>query len=232
MTQQQSPDDIRRDIERTRYELANDVDTLHEKVSPKAVASRRVDSAKGAMSGLKEKVMGSSSGGHSASSTMHSGLDSTKGAVSSAGSAVTSAPTAATSRTQGNPLAAGLIAFGAGWLASSLLPSSEKEQHATMAAKDKVSEHSDTLTAPAKEAAQGMKENLQPKAQQAAESLKSTATDAAQTVKGEAASAKDDVAGQAQHAKDEVRGGGQGETVDLNQPVGSEHRTGPTTPGY
>lgn len=231
MTQQQSPDEIRRDIERTRYELANDVDTLHEKVSPKAVASRRVESAKGAVTGLKDKVMGSSSGEHSARDSMHGGLASTKDAVSSAGSAITSAPSAATSRAQGNPLAAGVIAFGAGWLVSSLLPSSEKEQQATLTAKDKVSEHSDTLTAPAKDAAQGLKENLQPKAQQAAESLKSTATDAAQTVKGEAQSAKDDVASQARQAKDEVSGG-QGDTVDLNQPVGTEHRAGPTTPGY
>jgi uncharacterized protein YjbJ (UPF0337 family) len=96
-------------------------------------------------------------------------------------------------QTQGNPLAAGVIAFGAGWLISSLLPASEKEKQATMQAKDKVSEHSDTLTAPLKEAAQGAKENLEPHAKQAAESVKSTATDAADNVKGEAKSAKDDL---------------------------------------
>ena len=95
MTQQQSPDEIRRDIERTRSELAYDVDTLHEKVSPRAVAGRRVDSVKGAVGGLKDKVMGSSSGVHSAGDAMHSGLDSTRGAISSAGDAVTSAPSAA-----------------------------------------------------------------------------------------------------------------------------------------
>ena len=103
------------------------------------------------------------------------------------------APQAVRQQTQGNPLAAGVIAFGAGWLISSLLPASEKEKQATMEAKDKVSEHSDALTAPLKESAQNAKENLQPHAQQAADSVKSTATDAAGNVKGEAQHAKQDL---------------------------------------
>lgn len=181
----QTPEEIRRDIERTRYELASDVDTLHEKVSPSAIASRRTQATKNRLSSVKDRVMGSAQG--------------VSGSASSTGSdvagSVKQAPSAVRQQTQGNPLAAGVIAFGAGWLISSLLPSSEKEQQATMAAKDQVQEHSDTLTAPLKEAAQGAKENLQPKAQEAADSVKSTATDAAGTVKGEAQSAKNNVAG-------------------------------------
>lgn len=204
-----NPDDIRRDIEQTRRELASDVDTLHEKVSPSAVAHRRVESVKGAATSAKEKVMGSASdAGGSVSS-----------ATGSVASAAGSAPDAARRQTRGNPLAAGLIAFGAGWLVSSLLPASEKEQQAATQAKDKVSEHSDTLTAPLKEAAQGAKDNLQEPARQAAESVRSTATDAAQTVKDDAQSAKDDVAGQAQHARDQVAG--ESGTTDVNRPVGT-----------
>ena len=181
----QSPEEIRRDIERTRYELASDVDTLHEKVSPSAIAQRRTQATKNRLSSVKDRVMGSAHGVSSSASSTGSDV---------AGS-VKQAPSAVRQQTQGNPLAAGVIAFGAGWLISSLLPSSEKEQQATMAAKDQLQEHSDTLTAPLKEAAQGAKENLQPKAQEAADSVKSTATDAAGTVKGEAKSAKDNVSG-------------------------------------
>ena len=179
----QTPEEIRRDIERTRYELATDVDTLHEKVSPSAIASRRTQATKNRLGSVKDRIMGSA---HDASSSASSTGSDVAGSVKQA-------PTAVRQQTQGNPLAAGVIAFGAGWLVSSLLPSSEKEQQATMAAKDQVQEHSDTLTAPLKEAAQGAKENLQPKAQEAADSVKSTATDAAGTVKGEAKSAKDNV---------------------------------------
>ena len=181
----QTPEEIRRDIERTRMELATDVDTLHEKVSPSAIASRRTQATKNRLSSVKDRVMGSAHGVSSSASSTGSDV---------AGS-VKQAPSAVRQQTQGNPLAAGVIAFGAGWLISSLLPSSEKEQQVTMAAKDQVQEHSDTLTAPLKEAAQGAKENLQPKAQEAADSVKSTATEAAGTVKGEAKSAKENVSG-------------------------------------
>ena len=78
-------------------------------------------------------------------------------------------------KTQGNPLAAGVIAFGAGWLLSSLLPASEKEKQVAAAVKDKASEHSDKLTAPLSEAAQQATENLREPAKQAVESIKSTA---------------------------------------------------------
>ena len=179
----QTPEEIRRDIERTRYELATDVDTLHEKVSPSAIAQRRTQATKNRLGSVKDRVMGSA---HDASSSASSTGSDVAGSVKQA-------PSAVRQQTQGNPLAAGVIAFGAGWLISSLLPSSETEQQATMAAKDQVQEHSDTLTAPLKEAAQGAKDNLQPKAQEAADSVKSTATDAAGTVKGEAQSAKDDL---------------------------------------
>jgi cell division septum initiation protein DivIVA len=121
-------------------------------------------------------------------------------AASTVADAASSAPQAARHKAQGNPLAAGVIAFGAGWLISSLLPASEKEQRAAVAVKDKASEHSDVLTAPLSEAAQ----NLREPAQQAVESVKSTATDAASTVKDETRSAKDEVAGRTQEAKDTV----------------------------
>jgi ElaB/YqjD/DUF883 family membrane-anchored ribosome-binding protein len=203
-----SPDEIRRDIEQTRRELASDVDVLHEKVSPSAVAGRKVESAKGAVTGLKDKVMGATS--------------SSGDAVSSAGSSVTdaasSAPSAVRSQTQGNPLAAGVIAFGAGWLLSSLLPASEKEKQVATQVKDKASEHSDTFTEPAKQAAQDVKENLKAPVQEAADSVRSTATDAAGTVQDSASRAKDEVAGQARDAKDHVQGNG---STDLGRPVGT-----------
>ena len=187
-TQSQSPEEIRRDIERTRAELASDVDTLHQKVSPSAIAHRRSEAVKGRLTTMRDKVMGSAGDTtSSAASGLHSATDGAK-----------QAPSAVRRQTQGNPLAAGMIAFGAGWLVSSLLPASEKEKEAALQAKDKVSDHSDTLTAPLKEAAQGARENLQPKAQEAADSVRSSATDAADKVKGEAQSAKQDLTGRGQ----------------------------------
>ena len=98
---------------------------------------------------------------------MGTASDKASSVASSVGDAATGAPSAARQKTQGNPLAAGLIAFGAGWLISSLLPATEKEKQAASTVKDKASEHSDTLTAPLKEAAGTAKENLQGTAQDA-----------------------------------------------------------------
>lgn len=203
-TRSDDPEVIRRDIEATRAGLSRDVDALHEKVSPSAVVGRRVEKAKGAVGSVKDKVMGSSNDPYD-DGALGSATDKASSMVSSVGDTATSAPSAARRKTQGNPLAAGLIAFGVGWLASSLLPASDKEQQAATAVKDKASEHSDTLTQPLKEAAGNAKDNLQGPAQDAVASVKGTAVHAAGTVKDEAASAKDDVAGSAQQAKNEVQ---------------------------
>ncbi len=203
-TRSDDPEVIRRDIEATRADLSRDVDALTEKVSPARVMERRVDRAKSAVGSVKEKVMGSQSNPND-NGAVGTASDKASSVASSVGDAATAAPSAARQKTQGNPMAAGLIAFGAGWLISSLLPASEKEKQAASTVKDKASEHSDTLTAPLKEAAGNAKENLQGPAQDAVASVKDKATDAASTVKGEAASAKDDVAGSAQQAKDEVK---------------------------
>jgi hypothetical protein len=120
--------------------------------------------------------------------------------------AVQEAPQAIRRQTQGNPLAAGLIAFGVGWLVSSLMPATEKERQLAQQAETAVRENKDALLAPAKQVAQELKEELQPAAQQAAQEVKATAQDAAQTVKQEGQSAAQDVQGQAQQSRQTVQG--------------------------
>ena len=203
-TKSDDPEVIRRNIDATRADLSRDVDALTEKVSPGRVVSRNVDKAKGRLSTVKERVMGADDDPYD-DGALGSASDKASSVAGSIGDTATSAPSVARQKTQGNPLAAGLIAFGVGWLASSLLPASEKEQQAASAVKDKASEHSDTLTAPLKEAAAGAKDNLAGPAQEAVQSVKGTATDAATHVKDEAASAKDDVTGSAKHATSEVQ---------------------------
>ena len=200
------PDVIRRQIEDTRRELSYDVDALNEKVNPTRVMDRRVSAAKGRVSRMKDRVMGSaqdktSSAQHMASNTAGSVQD----MASTAAGAVQQAPQTLTRQAQGNPLAAGLIAFGVGWLVSSLLPASQKEQQLASQAESAVREHKDALLEPAKQAAQDMREQLQPAAQQAVEEVKSTAQDAASTVKEEGQSAAQDVQGQAQQSKETVQ---------------------------
>ena len=211
------PDVIRRQIEDTRRELSYDVDALNEKVNPARVVDRRVTAAKGRMTNLKEKVMGSaqdttyhaqgvaSNAAGSVQSAASSAADSVQGAASSAATAVQQAPDTIVRQTQGNPLAAGLIAFGVGWLVSSLLPASEKEKQLAQQAETAIRENKDALLEPAKQAAQEIGEELKPAAQEAVASVKSTAQDAATTVTEEGKSAAADVQGKAKQAKTTVQ---------------------------
>src|SRR3954447_5751419 len=211
------PDVIRRQIEDTRRELSYDVAALNEKVNPARVMDRRGSAAKNRVTRVKEKVMGSvedttssapgmaSNGAGSMQDAASSAADTVSNAASSAASAVQQAPDTVIRQTQGNPLAAGLIAFGVGWLVSSLLPASEKERQLAEQAESAVREHKDTLLEPAKQAAQEIGDQLKPAAQQAVEEVRSTAQDAAQTVKEEGRAAAQDVQGQAQQSKETVQ---------------------------
>ena len=114
---QQHPDEIRADIERTRYNLSNDVDAMAEKVTPSSVAHRQVDKARGAVrdavGGVKDRVMGTADDvGTSVSDTASSAKYGVQSAAQDAGDAARRAPHQIKRQTQGNPLAAGLIALG------------------------------------------------------------------------------------------------------------------------
>ena len=226
------PDQIRGQITQTQRSLSADVDALTEKLSPPQIAQRRVKRTRAAMTSMKERIMGSaysgassvrdtagaraatargavsstaSSAGDTVSSAASSAASTVSSAASSAADAVSSAPDMIRQRTEGNPLAAGLIAFGAGWLISSLLPATSAEQRVATKVKDTASEHGQTVTRQLGEAAQEAKDELGESARQAAESVKDTASDAVSVVKDQTRSAADDVTGRAGQARDTVR---------------------------
>jgi gas vesicle protein len=212
------PEVIRRQIEETRSNLSYDVDALNEKVNPTRVVDRRVGRAKNTVTGLKDRVFGAAQEhGQHASGVASNAAGNVQGAASSAADSVQSAASSAVDtiqqapdtiqrQAQGNPLAAGLIAFGVGWLVSSLLPTSEKEKQLAAQAESAVKDHSQPLVDQAKSVAQEIGDNLKPAAQEAVESVKSTAQEGVETVKAEGQSAAQDVQGTAQDAKQTVQG--------------------------
>jgi hypothetical protein len=222
------PDQIRSEIDQTQRELSADVDALTEKISPPRIVERRVQRTREAVTNVKDKIMGSTSdtfqtagsatsgGGESvsarataardtAASAASSAADTATSAASSAVDTVRSAPDTIRRRATGNPLAAGLIAFGAGWLLSALLPASQPEQQVATQVKDFAVEQGRPVAKQLGEAGQEAAQELRESAQQRAESVKQTATDAASTVKDEAQSAASDVKGQAQESAGRVR---------------------------
>lgn len=180
------PDEIRARIEGTQAALSADVDALTEKVSPTRVVQRRVDRAREGAVNLKDRIMGSAQDTtSSAGDTMSAMSDKASDMASSVSDTVQSAPQMARQRAQGNPFAAGLIAFGLGWLVSSLVPSTQAERRLAVQAKDQASDKLQPVAEQAKSVASDMADNLREPAQQAVQSVKSTAQDAAETVKDE-----------------------------------------------
>ncbi|WP_105035247.1 DUF3618 domain-containing protein [Cryobacterium aureum] len=186
-----TPDQIRAEIERTRRELGGDVDALADKVTPAKIMQRQTDKVKSALGSVSERVMGAAS---------HTG-----DAVSSATDTMGELPHHAANTTKGNPLAVGLISFGIGWLAASLVPASDKEKQLASSLKeaaqpfiseatDAAKQLADSLREPAQEAVAAVKDS----AEGAVDEVKAAAQGAANDVKDEAVSAKDTV-GDAAH---------------------------------
>jgi ElaB/YqjD/DUF883 family membrane-anchored ribosome-binding protein len=202
-------DQIREEIRVTRGDLSSNVNALAESVKPGNVARRQVGKVRGAALSTKDKIMGSAPDLGSATGSATSRVSDTASSLSSSVSdaaataqdAVTSSPELVRSKTQGNPLAAGVIAFGAGWLIASLIPATEREQQAAATVKDNIEPLKQEVTSAAREAA----DNLREPAQQAVESVKQTATDAVQNTKQEGTSAAQNVRSDAQDAAGTVQ---------------------------
>ncbi|GAB7042300.1 MULTISPECIES: DUF3618 domain-containing protein [Catenuloplanes] len=221
------PDQIRAEIERTRAGLSSDVDALAYKASPTRIVEDRKQRVRDALRNTREKIMGTASDAGSTvagktSGAAHAVSDKASGAAqavsdkasgaahavsdkaSDAADAVRQAPSVVKTKAEGNPLAAGLIAFGAGWLISSLLPATQKERELAASARTAVQENKETLVQEAKQLAGELQDNLRGPAEEAAGRVRDTATDAAATVRDEGRSAAEDVKGRASEAREKV----------------------------
>lgn len=181
------PDVIRAEIERTRSELSRDVNALGESVTPGNMARKGADKVKDRAVGLKDHIMGS------ASDAGHVTSQSASSMASTVGDASHGAASTVKRQARGNPLAAGLVALGAGWLLGSLLPASSKEQEVAEAVKDRAAPVLDEAQSTVKQVAQESAEHLKEPAQDAVQTVKERAQDSVETVKQEGQAAAQDV---------------------------------------
>jgi ElaB/YqjD/DUF883 family membrane-anchored ribosome-binding protein len=219
---------LRQEIESARGDLARDVDLLTEKTSPSRIVGRRVEATKSGLGSIKDKVMGTTSdlgqSGHQhASSAAGAVKDKASGAASavsgaadSAGSAVTgaahgvvsgtqTAAQKARSGTQGHPLIAGAVAFGVGYLVSSLLPPTDAERTAAARAKEAAQEYGQPVVQQAKEVASNVGQQVQESAKEHVAQVKEHAQDSVDLVKQEAQDAAGTVKSDVQQHASDVR---------------------------
>lgn len=212
---ERDPDQIRREIEATRRDLSTNVNELSQSVAPGNIVERQKRAIGDKARSLKESIMGSDDDygyGYSAYDSSGSALDSAKQSAQNVADGAREVPQQIKRQTRGNPMAAGLVALGAGWLLGSLLPASREERRAAEAVKQKAQ----PLMEDAKEQAREMGENLKPAAQDAVDQVKGDAQQAvdhvkqdgqyaAEHVKQSAEQSRDSVQGHAQQARDQIQ---------------------------
>ncbi|HEX8868440.1 MAG TPA: DUF3618 domain-containing protein [Lentzea sp.] len=201
-----TPDQIRREIDYTRAELVDDANRLVDRTSPRRIAQRRTQRIRRGLASLRDSVMGTAS---DASSTVQDQAHQAKeAAVDNAGRAVDAvqeAPRQAMRQTQGNPIAAGIIAFGGGLLVASLLPRSQAEQQVVAELSDRASDVVEPVRQSLTESAENLKEDVTSDLRDAADEVKQTASEAARTTAEHGRSAAQDVAQHGREAVHEVK---------------------------
>ncbi len=230
MTTSNDPDQIRAEIERTRNQISDDVNALTYEANPMTQVDRQVDKVKSKAQDFKERLFGDpdayepgltdkaadrlGDAKDSVVSTLTDGVDSARQAVATA-------PETAKKATRGNPWAMGLVAFGLGALAGSLIPASQKERQLATQAKDAAQ----PLLDDAQQAASQLVSDLKPQAQEALESVKGTVQESADSLKDHAQEAADDVKQVASTEADNVKQTAQSEADNVKQTAQSEADT-------
>ena len=169
----QRPEELKSDIAQRREQMGDTLDAIGDRVSPGQIAGRQKALMRRRVTGWRYSIM-----------------------------AVTDAPEAARRQAQGNPMAAGLVAFGAGLLIATVLPESETEKQAVQ----QVQPQLEQAASQAGEIGQQVADTAKQSAQEHGEELKGSVTDAAQQVKQEASDAAQDVKEHAQGAAQDVKG--------------------------
>ena len=194
--------ELRHDIERIRDDLDETLDALGERVSPRRIAQRRKDAVRVRVTRARTAVMGSTQQTRSvAAGQARQTKESVQETAGQGVEKVREAPEMIQQQTQGNPVAAGLVAFGAGMLLATLFPPTKAEQHAASA----LQERAEPIKDQALEAGREMTGHLQQNAQERAEQVKETARDAAQELKQQAQSSAEDVKEQAKSSAETVK---------------------------
>ncbi|AVT35773.1 DUF3618 domain-containing protein [Plantactinospora sp. BB1] len=223
------PGSMRADVDRTQDRLGENLSALGDRMNPRNIGDRvnprnmaqhQAGRARNAWQRMRESVMGTAEharqdvagavdrtreGAQQARGGMQRARETSQAGISSAGHRIQEFGQQTRKMPEGHPLAAGLVAFGLGVLASALLPASSAERRAVGKLRDEVVEHSDQIKQQASGIAQQAQQNLRGPAQQAVESVRSRAGQHAGEMRDQARSSAEDLRGQTQETMGEVR---------------------------
>ena len=178
--------ELKREAETQRSRMGDTLDAIGDRLSPERMVERRKAAIGQRLSHAKEAVMGSP---HYLEPVTQRVKDSASGTVD----AVKHAPEAVSEQTRGNPIAAGLVAFGAGMLFATVLPKTEVEKRVAREAQPML----DSAMHEAKEAGRELAQDVKDKTTDAADEVKSSAEQATERVRIDARQATEEVKNEA-----------------------------------
>jgi uncharacterized protein YoxC len=193
----QTAEDLRTQLASQRGEVSRDLEAIGDRVSPGRMVERRQAAVRMRFADMRDRVFGA------ADTTQHGVRDTMSSGMTSAREGVSGAAEGTMHATEGNPLAVGLVAFGAGLVMATLFPASRTEQQLASRAQPTL-EHAAEQAAPkVREMVEDVKEEVAPAAKSAVTEVTESAKEAAQRVKGEAAQAASETG---KEAKSEAKG--------------------------
>lgn len=176
-------DQLRREAEWQRARMGDTLDAIGDRLSPERMMERRKAAVSQRFRSVKESVMGSPGYREPVTERLRSqassAVRSAGETVQSAGERIQHAPQAAADQARGNPIAAGIVAFGAGALLATVLPKSQTEQRLVSEAKPQLQSAAEELKDAGRDVAGGAKEH----AKDAIDEVKSAGSDATANVR-------------------------------------------------
>jgi hypothetical protein len=178
-----SASEVRADIEGTRRDMSATIDAIADRTSPSRVIGRRRRAMADGWRSVRERVMGRADDDSGALGGRAQGMtESVRGQAGAVADQARQAPDTIVQATEGNPIAAGLIAFGGGLLLASMMPPSDAEQRMA----GTLRQHTGPLQDELKQAGQQVADDVRSTAQEGAEQVKQRASEAAGAVQDEA----------------------------------------------
>jgi hypothetical protein len=178
-------DQLRHDIDRRREAIGRTVNQIENRVHPGHVMGRRQDRVRRRLTDWKDTVFGNDEPDYPGawygykSDDESSLADHGRNQVHAVADTAREMPRRARRQAQGNPVAAGVIALGAGWLVGSLLPESRQERRLARRVEPELAGALST----ARDEAKGVAQEMQDTARDAAEQVEDRGREAAQRVK-------------------------------------------------
>jgi hypothetical protein len=184
--------ELKREADEQRARMGETLEAIGDRLSPPRMVERRKAAVGQTFRNAKERVMGSPSyqePGQSLTSRAGDAVSSAGDTLQSAAQKVQHAPEALADQARGNPIAAGIVAFGAGLLMATAFPKSSTEQRLVGEAQPQLQRAAEEL----KGAGRDIASDARDEAMRATEAVKSAGSDAASTVKDQARTSAEQV---------------------------------------